>query len=124
MNISGILDSYEPYKKLVDEIDKTPVSISGLEESAQVHLVHSLVEKFNNSALVICYSDMEAMGSAEILKAMGADIRRENGVVTVKKSQHRTNQHLQDMFSRDGIRQKHVQERPFLIYRTVETVLK
>ena len=68
MNISDILDNYEAYKKLTGEIDKTPVSVSGVEESAQVHLVHSLVEGFKNSALVICYSDMEARAFCDALK--------------------------------------------------------
>lgn len=67
MNFSNILDSYEQYKELVGSLKNTPVSVSGIEEAAQAQLVYALHQRENASALVVCYSDMEARAFADML---------------------------------------------------------
>ncbi len=75
MNFSNILDNYDLYNKLIDEIDKTPVSVAGIELSAQAHLVYSMRQKLDKSALVICYSDMEARAFCDALKTYTDSVR-------------------------------------------------
>ncbi|MCH5210617.1 MAG: transcription-repair coupling factor [Oscillospiraceae bacterium] len=60
MNFSDILKEYQPYKRLVRNLDNTPVSVAGVVESAQGQLIYALSRENNSSALVVCYSDMEA----------------------------------------------------------------
>ena len=60
MNFSDILKDYKPYKSLRENLDKTPVSVAGISESAQGHLIYSLCNDTGKSALVITYSDNEA----------------------------------------------------------------
>jgi transcription-repair coupling factor (superfamily II helicase) len=60
MNFSDILKEYAPYKGIVKNLSNTPLSVAGIVESAQGQLIYSLGKENNSSALVICYSDMEA----------------------------------------------------------------
>jgi len=68
MNFANILDSYDLYKELIGGIKNTPISVSGIEPSAQAHLVYSLQNNIKKNALVICYSDMEARAFCDMLK--------------------------------------------------------
>ncbi len=60
MNFSDILKEYSPYKGIVQNLNNTPVSVAGVVESAQGQLIYALGKENNSSALVVCYSDMEA----------------------------------------------------------------
>lgn len=60
MNFSNILADYKPYKGIVQNLNNTPISVSGIVESAQRQLIYSLACENKSHALVICYSDMEA----------------------------------------------------------------
>lgn len=60
MNFSDILKDYPPYKGIVQNLNNTPVSVAGVVESAQGQLIYSLTKENDSSALIICYSDMEA----------------------------------------------------------------
>ena len=68
MNFANILDSYDLYKELIGGLKNTPISVSGIEPSAQAHLVYSLQNNIKKNALVICYSDMEARAFCDMLK--------------------------------------------------------
>lgn len=63
LKFSNLLENYEPYKNaersLIEGV--TPIGISGVSESAQAQLIYELNSSENNSALVICYSELEAM---------------------------------------------------------------
>lgn len=63
MNFSNLLDNYEPYKRVEKSLISgiTPIGISGVSESAQGQLIFQLSEREENSAIVICYSDLEAL---------------------------------------------------------------
>ena len=63
MNFSNLLEGYEPYKNAEKSLISgvTPIGISGVSESAEGQLIYELSEKDQKSALVICYSDLEAM---------------------------------------------------------------
>lgn len=60
MNFSNLLDGYKPYEDLKKAIEKkkTPVSVSGIVESAQMQLIAQLSQDKN--ALVVTYTDAEA----------------------------------------------------------------
>ncbi len=60
MNFSDILKDYAPYQGVVKNLNNTPISVAGIVESAQGQLVYALGRENNSSALVVCYSDMEA----------------------------------------------------------------
>ncbi len=60
MNFSDILKSYPPYEGIVKNLNNTPMSVSGIVESAQSQLIYALSRETKSSALVLCYSDMEA----------------------------------------------------------------
>ncbi len=63
MNFSNLLDGYEPYKRAEKSLLSgiTPIGITGVSESAQCQLIFQLSSKEKNSAIVICYSDLEAL---------------------------------------------------------------
>lgn len=60
MNFNDILYQYPKYIELKNCLTHSPVSVSGVEESARAHLIYSLFNDCDSHALVICYSDMEA----------------------------------------------------------------
>lgn len=60
MNFSDILKNYPPYEGIVKNLNNTPMSVAGVVESAQGQLIYALSRENASSALVICYSDMEA----------------------------------------------------------------
>ncbi|MDY3032049.1 MAG: transcription-repair coupling factor [Clostridia bacterium] len=64
MNFRNILYEYPKYKELRKSLQKSPVSVSGVEESARAQLIYSLFEEQENHALAVCYSDMEAQALA------------------------------------------------------------
>lgn len=63
MNFSELLNDYKPYKDTESALKSgiSPICISGVSESAQSQLIYQLTEKEENSAVIICYSDLEAM---------------------------------------------------------------
>lgn len=60
MNFSDILKEYSPYQGIVKNLNNTPISVAGIVESAQGQLIYALSQENNSSALVVCYSDMDA----------------------------------------------------------------
>lgn len=60
MNFSDILNDYLPYKGVVQNLNNTPISVAGIVETAQGQLIYALSRENKSSALVVCYSDMEA----------------------------------------------------------------
>ncbi len=60
MNFGNILSNYLPYKSILSKPITTPVSVSGISDTAQPHLISSLAGDCGGSALVITYTDMEA----------------------------------------------------------------
>ncbi|MCC8160838.1 MAG: transcription-repair coupling factor [Oscillospiraceae bacterium] len=60
MKFSDILKEYAPYQGIVKNLNNTPISVAGIVESAQGQLIYALQRENNSSALVVCYSDMEA----------------------------------------------------------------
>ena len=68
MNFSGILKAYKPYNELLESINNSPISVSGIEEAAQGQLVYSLQNEYGGASLVVCYSDMEAKSFYEGLQ--------------------------------------------------------
>ncbi len=67
MDFSNVLDNYDQYQKLINNINNTPISVCSVEESAQAQLVYSLQKREGVCSLVICYSDMEARAFADML---------------------------------------------------------
>lgn len=66
MDFSNLLSEYSEYKKLHEGLSKTPVSVSGVALSAQPQLIYQLTE--NGCALVVTYSDIEAVQLFKDLK--------------------------------------------------------
>ncbi len=68
MNFSNILKDYLPYKKILQSFNRTPISVSGVTESAQPHLIYALSENSECSSLVVTYTDMEARSLCDELR--------------------------------------------------------
>ena len=60
MNFFDILKDYKPYRGIADNLRNTPISVAGIVESAQGHLISCLSKDNKGKTLVITYSDMEA----------------------------------------------------------------
>ena len=60
MNFFDILKDYKPYRGIADNLRNTPISVAGIVESAQGHLISCLSKDNKGKGLVITYSDMEA----------------------------------------------------------------
>lgn len=69
MLFSEILDGYAEYRSLAGNMEKrkTPVSVAGVVESANAHLIASLSEKLGKPAIVLTDSDVQAREIAEDL---------------------------------------------------------
>ena len=68
MNFSDILSDYTPYRELTESLDNTPVSVAGITETAQGHIISTLRNRENTNALVITYSETEARALTEDLR--------------------------------------------------------
>ncbi len=68
MNFSDILRGYPPYIGVADSLNSTPISIAGVAESAQGHLIYSLWRENGGNACVVTYSDMEARALFEDMR--------------------------------------------------------
>ena len=73
MKFSQILNEYASYQKLINSLDNTPISVCGIEEPSQAHLVYTLKENKGVSSLVICYSDIEARAFADMVSTYTND---------------------------------------------------
>ena len=60
MNLINLLDGYMPYESIIKNLGKTPMSIAGVADSAQSHLISAISKRIGKNTLVITYSDMEA----------------------------------------------------------------
>ena len=60
MDFSDFLNKYEPYKRVTANLDKTPISVAGVVESAQSQLIYALTKSNKQPSVVVTYSDMEA----------------------------------------------------------------
>lgn len=66
MDFSRVLENYSEYKRLKDNLDKTPVSVAGLVDSAQAQFIFALSVK--KRALAVACTDVEA-------KALYSDLK-------------------------------------------------
>lgn len=66
MRFSNVLESYDEYKRLYENINNTPVSVAGVVDSAQAQLIYQL--SYGKKAFVLAYSDMEAKTTLSDLK--------------------------------------------------------
>ncbi len=66
MDFSQILETYSEYKRLKENLDKTPVSVAGLVDSAQAQFIYALSVK--KRALAVACTDLEA-------KALYSDLK-------------------------------------------------
>ena len=58
MNFSDILNGYDEYKRLKENIDNAPLSVAGLVDAAEAQFIYQLSK--GKRALILAYSDMEA----------------------------------------------------------------
>lgn len=72
MNFIDLLNGYKRYTALCADLAHTPVSVSGVVDSAQPQLIAALAEKNGGNALVVTYSDMEARALADNLRLYNA----------------------------------------------------
>ena len=68
MNLINLLDGYRPYESIIKNLDNTPISLSGVAETAQAQLVSAISQKSTNNVLIVTYSDMEARNMLSDLK--------------------------------------------------------
>ena len=61
MKLTNLLTGYPPYEGLVKNMNNTPVSAAGVVSSAQPQLIAQLTEQMGVNALVVTYSDSEAL---------------------------------------------------------------
>ena len=86
MNFSDILNDYAPYKGIVENLNNTPVSVAGIVESAQGQLIYSLKNENKSSALVVCYSDMEARKLySDISQTLFSNLSKSISKITIQK---------------------------------------
>ena len=60
MNLINLLDGYRPYEGIIKNLDNTPISLSGVAETAQAQLIGAISAKAKGNTLVVTYSDMES----------------------------------------------------------------
>lgn len=72
MNFSDILNGYEQYKSLIENINNAPISVSGLVEAAQAQFIYQL--SYGKRGLVLAYSDMEAKNIYSDLKFFDEEV--------------------------------------------------
>ena len=60
MNLINLLDGYRPYEAIIKNLDNTPISLSGVAETAQAQLIGAISSKAKGNTLVSTYSDMES----------------------------------------------------------------
>ncbi len=68
MNLINLLDGYRPYEGIIKNLDKTPISVSGVAETAQAQLIGAISKMAKNNVLVVAYSEMEARSILSDLK--------------------------------------------------------
>ena len=71
MNFSDILNGYDEYKRLKENIDNAPLSVAGLVDAAQAQFIYQLSKE--KRALILAYSDMEAKTIVSGLKFFDDD---------------------------------------------------
>ena len=60
MNLINLLDGYRPYEAIIKNLDNTPISLSGVAETAQAQLIGAISAKSKGNTLIVTYSDMES----------------------------------------------------------------
>ncbi len=75
MFFKNIINEYAGYKELLEACrnGKTPVSVSGISESAQSVIIYTLTDDLGENGLVITYNDIEAKKMAEDLEFFTPD---------------------------------------------------
>ncbi len=70
MFFGNVLNEYDEYKKAVEALKngKTPISVSGISETAQSGLIYALSEEHKTNTLIVTYSDMEAQALYDDLR--------------------------------------------------------
>ena len=60
MNLTTLLDGYRPYESIVNNLDRAPISVAGVAQSARAHIIASVRENVKGNTLIVTYSDMES----------------------------------------------------------------
>lgn len=68
MNLTTLLDGYRPYESIIKNLGNTPISVAGIAEHAQLHLIASVFERLKKNVLIVTYSDMESKAVCRDLK--------------------------------------------------------
>ncbi len=68
LNFADFLNGYRPFDGIIKNIDKTPMSVAGIVDSAQPQLIAAVSAATGGNTLIVTYSDMEARTASENLK--------------------------------------------------------
>ena len=68
LNFADFLKGYRPFDGIIKNIDKTPMSVAGIVDSAQPQLIAAVSAATGGNTLIVTYSDMEARTASENLK--------------------------------------------------------
>ena len=68
MNFLNMLKGYKPYQGIVKNLNNTPVSVSGIVDTAQPQLIAALAAENGGQTLVVTYSDMESRALCDGLR--------------------------------------------------------
>lgn len=122
MNFSDILKDYSPYKGIVQNFNNTPISVAGVVETAQGQLIYALSRENDSSALVICYSDMEARKLYSDMELYSDNIiyfpAKEYIFYNIETSGHQ-NEH-----ARISVLQKLISEDKYIVITSLDAVLQ
>ncbi|MBR0366077.1 MAG: transcription-repair coupling factor, partial [Clostridia bacterium] len=74
MDLLNMLEGYKPYESIVKNLKNTPISVSGVVDSAQPQLIAALAARSAGRTLAVTYSDMEARQLAEALRVYSDNV--------------------------------------------------
>ncbi len=74
LDLKNFLRGYRPYEGIIKNLDKTPMSVSGVVGPAQPQLIAAAAAEAGGNALVVTYSDMEARSAASDLSLYADDV--------------------------------------------------
>ena len=60
MNLINLLDGYRPYESIINNLDNTPISVSGVAKTSEAQLISAISAKTDGDTLIIAYRDAEA----------------------------------------------------------------
>ena len=74
MDFKTLLDGYAPYEGIVKNLTDTPISVSGVVDTARPQLIAALASHNDGNTLVVTYSDMESKALRDDLRMYHNDI--------------------------------------------------